>query len=283
MTRSKLLPFVLAPIVVGGTVLLGFSDWQKADPAQWSTDDVYRILNNSPWSKAVKASFSRSSGDYNDQTPGDNAPPNGRSNGGTWGSGGQMPGGIGGGGMGRGGMGGGGGGMGGGGWGGNNGGGGRGGRGNNSSQQTEVTIQWQSALPVRLAAAKKTGDSVDPSSFKPLDEYVIALIGFPSGSAGEGRRPVSADSDDNGPDQADQTQQRLMRSASLLRGGHDAINPTKVEMNQGTDGRILLHFAKTDPITLGDKDVELRVSVGRLELRKKFNLKEMEFQGRLEL
>ena len=79
-------------------VALAVSPWQKEEPSEWTSEDVYQILNNSPWSKAVQVNTAASSPGYG----------TGR-NGGRWGSGGQMPGGglgrgggLGGGGMGRG-------------------------------------------------------------------------------------------------------------------------------------------------------------------------------------
>ena len=76
---------------------------------------------------------------------------------------------------------------------------------------------------------------------------------------------------------------RVKSSASLLRPGHDPIAPDKVEVDQGADGRMLIHFPKTDPITAHDKTVEFRLTSDRFELRKKFTLKDMEYNGKLEL
>jgi hypothetical protein len=41
------------------------------------------------------------------------------------------------------------------------------------SEQTTVTVQWESALPVRLAEAKNSGGAVNPAVMKPLNQYVI--------------------------------------------------------------------------------------------------------------
>ncbi len=46
---------------------------------------------------------------------------------------------------------------------------------------------------------------------------------------------------------------------------------------------MLIHFPKSDPITPGEKSVEFRLGTGRAEVRKKFPLKEMEYQGKLDL
>jgi hypothetical protein len=46
---------------------------------------------------------------------------------------------------------------------------------------------------------------------------------------------------------------------------------------------MLLHFPKSDPITVAEKSVEFRLALTKGELKKKFELKEMEYQGKLEL
>ncbi len=252
-------------VVVGGGVLLAFSDWQNSNPSEWSGEDVYHILNNSPWSKTGKVKASaQSSGAYRDDAPVNGAPsapaPVGM-------GGGRRMGGVG------------------------YGGGGRGSGGSRpssapnstpSNQPAEVTVQWQSALPVRLAAAKKSGGSVDVASYKTLDHYVIAVIGVPMTYLGG--RAASADSAETNSDEEERRlQERLKSSTSLVRSGHDALAPTKVEMNQGADGRILFYFAKTDPITAKDKTVEFRISLGSMDLRRKFVVKDMEYQGKLEI
>jgi len=269
-----------APIgLLLGTALASSSSWQNKDASQWTDEEARQILTNSPWSKSAKLTEPRqpNSGEY-----GSDPSQSAGSPGGTWGNGGQMPGGMGG--AGRGGMGGGG--MGG---GGNRGGGmGPGGGSRFPTEQSEVTIQWQSALPVRLALAKKSGGSAESSPLQPLDEYVIAVEGIPAQMPNMRRSSGTADSDGTGQtDQADQTetlQARLKQSASLIRKGHDPINPVKVEVSQGSGGETaILHFPKTDPITLGDKDVELRITAGRMEVDRKFNLKDMQYHGKLEL
>lgn len=260
---------VLLGVLSSAGLLLAFPDWQKSDPSQWTSEDIYRILNNSPWSKPSKIKVSdQGSGGFGDQSPqGGNS--------GTWGSRGQMPPGMGGG-MGRRGMGGGGyGGM------------GRGGGGGRpsstpKSQPGEVTVQWQSAMPVRLAAAKKSGSGTDIGSLKPLDNYVIAVIGLPMRYIG-GRSASSDSADTNRGEDDRRVEDHLKTATSLLRSGHDSISPTKVELNQGADGRILFYFPKTEPITAKDKSVEFRIAMESMDLRKKFTLKDMEYKEKLDL
>jgi hypothetical protein len=252
--------FVSGMLLVSvGAVLAASAAWQKEAPSQWTSEEVYQILNDSAWSKTVKVSVARTGG-YGGQGSG------GGGDGGTWGEG--MPGG---GGLGRGGMGGGG--M----------GGGMGRRGNRggyppAEQSTPVTVQWQSALPVRLAEAKLDGSTPETAAMKPLDEYVIAVVGLPK--SGFGPKP-SGDSSGSGSD--DEAFADHLKVITVLSFGNQRLNPRKVELNQGRDGRTVFHFEKSEPVTLQDKDAEFRITSDHMEIKKKFALKEMEYQGKLEL
>jgi hypothetical protein len=147
-----------------------------------------------------------------------------------------------------------------------------------SEQPTEVVVQWQSALPVRLAEAKSSGGAADPAAAKPLNEYVIAVIGLPKARLVSQGPPGSSDDDTTGTRIADR-----LKSITVLSVGHEQLNPTKVELDQGRDGRTVFHFEKSEPITLQDKSAELRITGERMELKQKFALKEMEYQGKLAL
>jgi hypothetical protein len=241
--------------ILATSAVLAASSWQKQDPAQWTSEDVYQILNNSPWSKSVTVVVARGIG--NEQNGG---------NGGTWGEGvpgggvpgrgsmGRLPGGMGGGGMGS-------------------------GRGRYpSSQGPTVTVQWASALPVRLAEAKLAGSAADAAAMKPLNQYVIAVIGFPK-SGFEHQGPMGG-SDENVDD--DKLAEHL-KVITTLSFAQERLNPTKVELNQGRDGRAIFYFDKPESMSPHDKDAEFRVTGDHMEIRKKFPLKEMDYQGKLEL
>jgi hypothetical protein len=147
-----------------------------------------------------------------------------------------------------------------------------------SEQAIPVTVQWESALPVRLAEAKMTGGAADPAALKPLKEYVIAVIGLPK--SGFGAQRSAGGSGDEGDDAQAADHLKVM---TVLSVGHERLNPTKVELNQGRDARTVFHFEKSEPITLKDKDAEFRITADRMEIRKKFALKDMAYQGKLEL
>lgn len=267
MTSRRLALFSFS-LIAFGSIAIAASDWQKSDPSQWNSDDVYKILHDSPWSKTVKTTFVNAK-DPDDklgnQSSGGSTPP--PPNTGNYGGAGGRRGGYGGGSRTY-----------------SSNSGGSSSRGNQPVAQgpTEVTIQWQSALPVQIAAARKDDMTADISGVKPLDNYVVGVIGLPIRALGG--RAASTDSDPTtDEEEAKQIEDRLKNSTELMAGGHEALHPTKVELNQGVDGRILLYFPKTDPITPGEKTVEFKLVAGHTKIEKKFALKEMEYKGRLEL
>lgn len=253
--RPIFVPGIALTLVAG--LAAASSSWQKDDPSQWTSADVYQILNNSAWSKSASVNIATAPGYGNSGSNG--------GNGGTWGSDGPMPGG----GMGR---------MGGGGMGGGGMGRGRGGGYPRNQQSTTVTVRWESALPVRLAEAKTSGGPVDPAALKPLSEYVIVVIGLPKSGFGS-QGPTTGSGDDS----EDSRLADRLKAVTVLSFGHEQLNPTKVELDQGRDARAIFHFDKSEPITLENKNAEFRITAERMELRKKFALKDMEYQGKLEL
>jgi hypothetical protein len=113
---------------------------------------------------------------------------------------------------------------------------------------------------------------------KPLNEIVIAVIGFPKSGFGsqESMGGSGNESDDVG--LADH-----LKVITVFSVGHQRLNPTKVELNQGRDGRAIFHFERPESITVHDKEADFRITGSRMEIRKKFVLKDMEYQGKLEL
>lgn len=251
---------------LAASMAFGHSDPHTSEPSKWSGPEVYQILNNSAWSKTVKVNVPSVGAEGLEGQNGANTNSNA----------GALPPGAG-----RRGM----------------GGGGRvqrtyssggsagasGGASNAPrSGPTEVTIQWQSALVVRMATAKKAGETVDPAAFKPLDEYVIAVIGLPITAVGG--PAASADSNNTlSTEEEQRVEENVKNAAAILRPGHEPLKPTKIELDQGKDGRMLIHFSKSDPIQASEKSVEFRLAMGHSEVRKKFPLKEMEYQGKLEI
>ena len=233
--------------------------WNKKEPAEWSAQEIELLTSKSPWSKEVSAHFARDESEQSGCTGGGGGYP-----GGGGGMGGPRIGGMGGG---RGGMGGPGG-MGGGGMGG----GGR--RGGGPSQAFQGTVRWESAKPV-LEAMK----APLPDTF--ANHYVIGVSGFPMMSG----RPRSED-DDNRDSTAQASEARLdnLKSLTFLKPKDKEGEQPGLVLQQPSSGggTYLFGFSKEMmALTAADKEVTFTTRIGRLDVKAKFNLKEMLYRGDL--
>lgn len=157
------------------------------------------------------------------------------------------------------------------------GGGGRGGRGGggrgNSPALMTVIVAWQSALPVKQAVVRsRMGRAGEvPSDAQPFletvdSEYLIMISGMPQNIARQALSDASK------------------VKKSVLRVGKREIPLVAVNTSQrGPDMDILLRFDRSQPIQLQDNEVEVDARLGMFGLKKKFKLKDMVFNGKLEL
>jgi len=278
LTRRGALMLAAGACVTGWQRLDAFTSdfWNKKEPTEWSAQEIEQLTTKSPWSKEVSAHFAR---DESKQSG-----PMGGGGGGYPGGGGGYPGGGGGypgggGGMGGpriGGMGGGRGGMGGPGMGGGGMGGGRGRRGGGPSQAFQGTVRWESAKPV-LEALK----APLPDTF--TNHYVIGVSGFPMMSG----RPRSED-DDNRNSTAEASEARLdnLKSLTFLKPKDKEGEQPGLVLQQPSSGggTYLFGFSKEMmALTAADKEVTFTTRIGRLDVKAKFNLKEMLYRGDLAL
>ena len=255
MKKAKIYSFLFS------AALLSYAEqpWKGKSLAEWTEDDARQVLSSSPWAKLVTPKIERSQGG------------GGR---GGYGRGGGMGCGIGGiGGMGGPGMGGGHGGMGGGGRTGYPG----GGRSTDpdmggdrqpderSEAPSAVTVRWESSLPVREAQLKLHQESVG------ADEpyYAVAILGLP---------PHVANRDPQ------ELRSRLLSDTYLKPKGKKKIALADVKLLTRDDNAVLLLlFPKSQEITAGDKEVEFSTRVARMEIKQKFPLEDMTFDGKLQL
>jgi hypothetical protein len=156
--------------------------------------------------------------------------------------------------------------------------GGRGGRGGDDgggrgfpvpSPQLKLVITWRSALPVRQALIRLPNGATTPGVdqqplLEPSPYYTITLAGVPTRYS---KATATAG------------------TTSFLRRGKKApIALAEGGMQQGgATLTMVFAFPRTDPITLDDKDVEFVTTIGTLEIKKKFTLKDLVFNGQLEL
>jgi len=255
---SALCRLGIGTLVLGGVALFG-ADWRDKPSSDWTADEVTKILNDSPWAQQVHMERS-------DQGRGDWSARNG------------------------------GGGGGGGGWGGNRGGGQ--GRGTQQGGARQVVIRWQSAAPVQQALAKQQGSATATAeapatpnaqaqatpAASPDTDYIIAVAGLPDWQGGR-RQDAGGNSGSSGQSDEDRRQaflDRMKESTTLTAKGKSPLGPEKVE--RAADGTILFYFPKSEqPLSLDDNDVEFATRLGPMDLKHKFKLKDMKYQGKLAL
>ncbi|HEX4807824.1 MAG TPA: hypothetical protein VH325_02775 [Bryobacteraceae bacterium] len=136
--------------------------------------------------------------------------------------------------------------------------------------QPTVTIIWASALPIRLGQLKMRSHGATPTddqmatALKPRENYTIVVLGLP---------------EPNDLAQVD----ALAATASLNAHGKD-LPCSKSEFRKFDNRNIyIFRFPKTSQFSLDDREAEFRVTLGRMQIKKKFDLRDMVYQGKLEL
>jgi len=224
--------------------------WQSKPYTEWSDKEVQKLLSNSPWSKEVVVSLGGGSGGGSGK---------GSRKGGGGGGGGDA--GFDGPAMGS-------------------GGGGAGGRGvqevgggapSGGTPTMNLVVSWRTALPLRQAIAKQKhpDDAATSREAKKLIEepqkwYIIVVSGLPA-RMGRG-----------GPE----LKEMLMKNTSLSIKGKEPIVPE--DLQSGGTSAIFL-FPKTVTIDMDDKEVEFSTKLGQNVVKAKFKLKDMTFNGKLDL
>ena len=139
-------------------------------------------------------------------------------------------------------------------------------------EPASISIIWASATPVRLAVLKLQSGPNTPASgeiervSKPRENYVIAVAGL---------APPDADTDLSG----------LARQSSLgVRGKPVAVATNCHYRRIGNADVYFFRFPKTAlPITADDHQVEFKARFGQAEIKHKFDLREMQYDGQLAL
>jgi len=259
------------PVVSAAIPAWAFSSkdfWETKPSSDWNTEEVDRMITKSPWAKEVSVtSGNRAAG------PGNGG---GRSRGGIGFPGGGVgfPGG--------GGYPGGGGGYPGGGRGGGYPGGGGGYPGGGRGQSViNATVRWESALPVQEALRLHADNEKPDPDFEKY--YVIALVGdLPSGRRG---RYDDNSNDDDRKDQADRRMEEFKNYTRLERKD-GPLQLEKVDEGSRTGGRgpgVYFYFSRKNEISMDDKEMDFSTKVGAMEIKAKFNLKDMRYHGKLAL
>ena len=133
-------------------------------------------------------------------------------------------------------------------------------------QALTLRLCWESALPVRLAELK--AHIVEPPTLEG-NGYQIAVYGIPGPSFKEDPKKLG---------------DPLKSTAALKREGKKDVKPSRVEVFQRQDGFVVIYlFPMSAELSVRDGQVQFEAQIGRISVEHIYDLKEMQFLGKLEL
>jgi hypothetical protein len=147
-------------------------------------------------------------------------------------------------------------------------------------QRIEVVLRWQTALPVRQALIRArygAEATTSPAAKQALDhdesEYIVDVSGIPAAM-------LRGD--------AEKIKQAARMAASLSAKGKETLHSTRVEFSEPPQTLsptvdAFFSFPRSTVFTLDDKEVEFSARIGDAILKYRFRLKDMVFNGKLEL
>jgi hypothetical protein len=246
---------VVALLLIAYLGFAGSRDfWKNSDPAQWTPQEIERLLTESPWSQPVSATFALA--EEEPAQPAIDVPQAGMPNPRNAATDGRWDGGV--------------------------------GRANRNTLPTlNVTVRWDSALPVREALGRQRSAVpysaeqvrkyylVSVAGLVPAGRYMAPTLNTRSGDEGLGSR------NPQDPRNPEEMLEGVMRYARLFPHGKAPIRPEDAKLDP--QGTIHLFFPRGSTITLDDKDVTFELRFGSLSVMKKFRLKDMVYKGELQL
>ena len=154
-----------------------------------------------------------------------------------------------------------------------------------------ITVRWQSALPVQQALLRQGSLSADEAKAltdASQKDYIITIVGLRMpNQRGRNNSTSSTDSSDQDRDSkatTDQLRSRYLDAARLVPRGKDPIYAEDVQFegpNGTTEMRFL--FPRTKPISADDKEVVFDFESQGVKFEHKFRLNDMSYEGKLAL
>jgi len=143
-------------------------------------------------------------------------------------------------------------------------------------ESADILVRWASALPVRHAKAlyqqlseKQPASGASARMETPPKDYVLELFGIPAEIAHQGPGVVEA---------------HAVKSGELRTTTGRVLKATSAEAKvTGLTMTLKVHFSNAEPLTVADEEVECRVDLQVFEVKERFKLAPMQYQGHLEL
>ena len=248
--KIRNLPLKVAFLCTAFGLAFGASQPWKQDASHWSAQDVNRILNDSPWSQAVPATFALADEGPPPPVPIDSIPQGGMPNPHTAATDGRWDGGV--------------------------------GRVKHGEPPIlNVTVRWDSSLPIREALAKEHSASGFPAQ-QIETHYIVTLIGLVPGGRYDNPQLTTRSGDEPDVRNPEQMLENMMRYSRLYVPGRVALMPDDAKLDTST-GTLHLFFKRSEAITAKEKELFLETRFGSLSIAKRFRIKDMLYQGKLEL
>lgn len=235
------------------STILAADPWSHKDPAKWTEKDIQRVLSDSPWAQQASAIFSLAAEDPPPAPP-PISPAAQAGLGGPANSGVRWDGGV--------------------------------GRSRGADPTLNVLVRWESALPVREALSRAGEDTKHAYiAENAAKDYIISIAGLvPAGRyRSVGRTETKSRSDDMiDARNPEEMLEGLMAASRLIPKGKAEIRPEDAKLD-GSTGTLYVFFPRAESITLDDKEVTFTTRFGALTVQKRFGLKDMRYQGKVEL
>lgn len=145
-----------------------------------------------------------------------------------------------------------------------------------SGPSLQVVARWETALPIRQALVRmkygaEAEKSAEAQKILAVEErpYEVVLSG-PLGAFLHGKPEDLA--------------KALSEVTALSSHRTGEIKPTQIEVSKpGPSMDVLFVFPRSMPFTVDDKEVEFTTKLGKSAVRYRFKLKDMVFNGKLEM
>lgn len=139
-----------------------------------------------------------------------------------------------------------------------------------------VLMLWQTALPVKQALVKRQYGAeagTSPEAKARLDRqeqvYVLTLVGMPGFTLGAAQGDKKA---------------ALLDATTLTAAGKPPIKAMDVQVTGGRGpGNVSFLFPRTTTFTIEDKELEFSSKFDKTAVKKKFKLKDLVFNGKVEM